>query len=66
MFYLYLRFFMIFNMLNQANKSLWVPILGRVLYRFVDFIERKPPNEKPTYQIKDSVSIHIDAQSKIK
>ena len=57
---------MIFNMLNQAYKRIWVPIFGRVLYRFVDFIERKPPTEKPTYQIKDSVGIDIDAQSKIK
>ena len=57
---------MIFNMLNQAYKSIWVPIFGRVLYRFVDFIERKPPTVKPTYQIKDSVAIDIDAQSKIK
>ena len=57
---------MIFNMLNQAYKSIWVPIFGRVLYRLVDFIERKPPNEKPTYQIKDSVGIDIVDQSKIK
>ena len=57
---------MIFNMLNQAYKSIWVPIFGRVLYRFVNFIERRPPNEKPTYKIKDSVAIDIDAQSNIK
>ena len=57
---------MIFNMLNQAYKSIWVPILGRVLYRFVDLIERKAPAEKPTYEIKDSVTIDIDTQSKIK
>ena len=57
---------MIFNMLNQAYKSIWVPIFGRVLYRFVDFIERKPPTEKPTYQIKDNVDIDAVTQSKIK
>ncbi len=57
---------MIFNMLNQAYKSIWVPVFGRVLYRFVNFIEHKPPAEKPTYKIKDSVAIDIDGQSKIK
>ena len=55
-----------FNFLNKAYKTLWVPIFGRLLFRFVDLIERKPPNEKPTYRIKDSVAIDIDAQSKIK
>ena len=55
---------MISSMLDQAYKRIWVPIFGRVLYRLVDFIEGKPPTEKPTYQINDSVD--IDAQSKIK
>ena len=57
---------MIFNMLNKAYKRIWVPIFGRFLFRFVGFIERQSPKEKPTYQIKDSVSIDIDPQSKIK
>ncbi len=57
---------MFFKVLNQVYKSVWVPIFGRALYRFVYFIERKPPNEKPTFKIKDSVDTDIDAQSKIK
>ncbi len=54
---------MIFNILNRSYKRIWVPIFGRVLFQFVNFIERQAPDQKPTYQIKDSVD--VDSQSKI-
>ena len=57
---------MIFNILNKAYKGIWVPLFGRVLFRFVDLIEGQPPSEKPTFQIKDSISFDVDDQSKIK
>ncbi len=57
---------MIFNILDKAYKKIWVPIFGRVLYRFVDLIERKSPKEKPTFKIIENTSLEDTDQSKIK
>ncbi len=57
---------MFFNIMNKAYKSLWVPIFGRILFRFVSFIEGKPPAEKPTYNISDVNNIKTEDQSNIK
>ncbi len=57
---------MFFNIMNKAYKSLWVPICGRILFKFVSFIEGKPPAEKPTYNISDVINIETEDQSNIK
>ena len=38
-------------MLKSAYKKLWVPLMGRLLSRFIPILEGKPPNEMPTYDI---------------
>tara|TARA_Y100001968_G_C19373071_1_gene726140 strand:+ start:1275 stop:1415 length:141 start_codon:yes stop_codon:yes gene_type:complete len=38
-------------MLKKLYSKLWVPIMGRFIYYFVPFLEGKPPQEVPTYDI---------------
>ena len=38
-------------MLKSAYKKLWVPIMGRLISRFIPLIEGKPAKEIPTYDI---------------
>ncbi len=56
---------MIFSTLDKAYKNFWVPVFGRILYKFVNIIEGKIPVKKPTYQIKDSHNDQTTDQSKI-
>ena len=38
-------------MLKRAYKNFWVPVMGRLLARFIPLLEGKEPNEFPTYDI---------------
>ena len=38
-------------MLKIAYKKFWVPVMGRLLSRLIPFLEGKPPNSFPTYDI---------------
>ena len=39
------------KIIKLAYSKIWVPIFGRILYRFVEIIEGKKPEEKPTFDI---------------
>ena len=39
--------------LKEAYENFWVPVFGRILMRFVRIIEKSPPKEKPTFDLKD-------------
>lgn len=41
------------NLLKAAYEVFWVPIFGRALMVFVEWIEGKKPNQKPTYDLKE-------------
>ena len=38
-------------MLKSLYKIFWVPVMGRVLSRFITLLEGKPPRDLPTYDI---------------
>ncbi len=38
-------------MLKTAYKKFWVPVMGRLLSKFIPLLEGKPPNKLPTYDI---------------
>ena len=38
-------------MLNKAYKKFWVPIMGRILAKFIPMLEGGEPKQKPTYDI---------------
>ncbi len=38
-------------MLKEAYKRVWVPFMGRLLAKFIPFLEGKPPQKIPTYDI---------------
>ena len=38
-------------MLKTAYKNFWVPIMGRILARFIPILEGRTPIKKPTYDI---------------
>ena len=38
-------------MLKEAYKRLWVPFMGRLLSKFIPFLEGKPPQKNPTFDI---------------
>ena len=38
-------------MLKKAYKNIWVPVMGRILSRFILLIEGKNPKKEPTYDI---------------
>ena len=38
-------------MLKKAYKMIWVPVMGRILFRFIRLIEGQDPKKKPTYDI---------------
>ncbi len=38
-------------MLKLAYKKIWVPVLGRILSRFIPLFEGKEPDKLPTYDI---------------
>ncbi len=38
-------------MLKIAYKKFWVPVMGRLLSKLIPFLEGKPPNKLPTYDI---------------
>ena len=39
------------NMLKNAYKNIWVPIMGRFISGFIPLLEGKTPKKKPTYDI---------------
>ena len=38
-------------MLKSLYKNFWVPVMGRLVSRLIPFLEGKPPNKLPTYDI---------------
>ena len=38
-------------MLKIAYKKLWVPLMGRLISKFIPMLEGKPPSKLPTYDI---------------
>lgn len=38
-------------MLKKAYVILWVPIMGRILSKFIPLLEGSSPKRKPTYNI---------------
>ena len=38
-------------MLKRAYKNFWVPIMGRILSKFIPLIEGSSPKKLPTYDI---------------
>ena len=41
------------NPLKLAYENIWVPFLGRILMFFVKWIEGKPPQEEPSFDLRD-------------
>ncbi len=41
------------NPLKYFYERVWVPVFGRILMRFVSWIEGKQPKQKPTYDLRD-------------
>ena len=42
-------------MLKKAYKNFWVPVMGRLLARFIPILEGGKPNKFPTYKIDSNV-----------
>jgi len=38
-------------MLKSLYKKFWVPVMGRLLSRFIPLLEGKPPNDLPSFDI---------------
>ena len=38
-------------MLKSAYKNFWVPVMGRLISRFIPLLEGKPPRKTPTFDI---------------
>ena len=57
---------MFFKILDSAYKTIWVPVFGRILYKFSSLIEGRSTIEQPTYKIKDNFNPRNDPQSKTK
>ena len=38
-------------MLGNSYKKFWVPVMGRLLAKFIPLLEGKPPHDLPTYDI---------------
>tara|TARA_B100000700_G_C14488472_1_gene598446 strand:- start:348 stop:476 length:129 start_codon:yes stop_codon:yes gene_type:complete len=38
-------------MLKTLYKKIWVPVMGRLLSKFIPALEGKKPNKAPTYDI---------------
>tara|TARA_Y100001968_G_scaffold283272_1_gene281804 strand:- start:350 stop:484 length:135 start_codon:yes stop_codon:yes gene_type:complete len=39
--------------LKKIYEKVWVPILGRAVMLFAEYIEGKKPKTKPTYKLKE-------------
>ena len=39
------------KLLKNAYKRFWVPVIGRFISRLIPFLEGKPPEKIPTYDI---------------
>tara|TARA_B100000945_G_scaffold292268_1_gene267397 strand:- start:462 stop:605 length:144 start_codon:yes stop_codon:yes gene_type:complete len=39
------------KILKKVYKEFWVPVLGRIISKFIPLLEGKAPEEKPTYDI---------------
>ena len=42
-------------MLKTAYKRIWVPVMGRLISRFIPLFEGKSPDNLPTYDIDSAV-----------
>ena len=42
------------NPLKRAYENFWVPVFGRALHLFTAVIEGETPQEKQTYNLKDT------------
>ena len=40
-----------YKLLKKAYTSLWVPVMGRLVSKFIPLLEGKPPEKPPTYDI---------------
>ncbi len=49
---------MIYRILDNAYRRIWVPVLGRVLFLFARLIEGRKIEDLPSYEIEDSKSIN--------
>ena len=38
-------------MLKKAYKHFWVPVMGRILSKFIPLLEGGEPKQKPNYDI---------------
>ena len=38
-------------MLKKGYKKFWVPVMGRLLSKFIPLLEGEQPKKKPTYDI---------------
>ena len=43
---------MLYKLLDNAYRHLWVPIFGRIVFFFAALIEGRKINDLPTYKIK--------------
>ena len=39
------------KILKKAYSRFWVPVMGRFISGLIPFLEGKPPNKNPTYDI---------------
>ena len=44
------------NILKNAYKRFWVPVMGRFISKLIPLLEGKPPNKYPTYDIDGDTS----------
>ena len=42
------------NPLKKSYEEFWVPIFGRILYRFSSFIEGEQPKERQSFNLRDN------------
>ena len=39
------------NILKNAYKRFWVPVMGRLVSKLIPLLEGRPPEKPPTYDI---------------
>ena len=47
----YIEWLKVNNLLKNAYKNFWVPVMGRFITGFIPLLEGKIPENKPTYDI---------------
>ena len=45
------------KLLKNAYTGFWVPVMGRLVSKFIPLLEGKEPEKKPTYNIDGDKSI---------